>query len=205
MAQLMPLALTVSCFSKIQIGFTFLYQLTRIVPERGPLNGCCCCIISIRCILLIKCLQWQGFVLRRCFLLVFVGVYTSRSKVLSRLTWCAVVYQCVLSTVSYAKYRPGKIVFECCHSSIYSYYFGTVRVRINCTEKCILVKYFPFSWVRFCQNFIQKNSVIFTRLGLLSCHNATGKHYVCDVCGSKEYNFSLWHTFSISTPWTVIL
>jgi len=156
MAQLMPLALTVSCFSKIQIGFTFLYQLTRIVPERGPLNGCCCCIISIRCILLIKCLQWQGFVLRRCFLLVFVGVYTSRSKVLSRLTWCAVVYQCMLSAVSYAKYRPGKIVFECCHSSIYSYYFGTVRVRINCTEKCILVKYLPFSWVRFCQNFIQK-------------------------------------------------
>jgi len=156
MAQLMPLPLTVSCFSKIQIGFTFLYQLTRIVPERGPLNGCCCCIISIRCILLIKCLQWQGFVLRRCFLLVFVGVYTSRSKVLSRLTWCAVVYQCVLSTVSYAKYRPSKIVFECCHSSIYSYYFGTVRVRINCTEKCILVKYLPFSWVRFCQNFIQK-------------------------------------------------
>jgi len=28
MAQLMPLPLTVSCFSKIQVGFTFLYQLT---------------------------------------------------------------------------------------------------------------------------------------------------------------------------------
>jgi len=35
-AQLMPLPLTVSCFSKIQIGFTFL------VPEKGPLNGCVC-------------------------------------------------------------------------------------------------------------------------------------------------------------------
>jgi len=34
MAQLMPLPLTVSCFSKIQIGFTFL------VPEKGPLNVC---------------------------------------------------------------------------------------------------------------------------------------------------------------------
>ena len=34
MAQLMPLPLTVSCFSKIQIGFTFL------IPEKGPLNGC---------------------------------------------------------------------------------------------------------------------------------------------------------------------
>jgi len=29
MAQLMPLPLTVSCFSKIQIGFTFWYRLTR--------------------------------------------------------------------------------------------------------------------------------------------------------------------------------
>ena len=29
-AQLMPLPLTVSCFSKIQFGFTFWYQLTRV-------------------------------------------------------------------------------------------------------------------------------------------------------------------------------
>ena len=33
MAQLMPLPLTVSCFSKIQIGFTFLYSLTRVMSE----------------------------------------------------------------------------------------------------------------------------------------------------------------------------
>ena len=38
MAQLMLLPLTVlSCFSKIQIGFTFL-----VVPEKGLLNGCVC-------------------------------------------------------------------------------------------------------------------------------------------------------------------
>ena len=37
MAQLMPLTLTVSCFSKIQIGFTFL-----VVLEKGPLNVCVC-------------------------------------------------------------------------------------------------------------------------------------------------------------------
>jgi len=34
MAQLMPLPLTVSCFSEIQIGFTFLV-LARVVPENG--------------------------------------------------------------------------------------------------------------------------------------------------------------------------
>jgi len=42
MAQLMPMPLTVSCFSKIQIGFTFLYQLNRVVLDKGPLNGCVC-------------------------------------------------------------------------------------------------------------------------------------------------------------------
>jgi len=40
MAQLMPLALTVSCFSKIQIGFTFLVPAHLGSPGKGPLNGC---------------------------------------------------------------------------------------------------------------------------------------------------------------------
>ena len=42
MAQLIPLPLTVSCFSKIQIGLPFWYRLTRVVPEKGPLNGRVC-------------------------------------------------------------------------------------------------------------------------------------------------------------------
>ena len=40
MAQLMPLLLTVCCFSKIQIDLPFWYRLTRVVPEKGPLNVC---------------------------------------------------------------------------------------------------------------------------------------------------------------------
>jgi len=43
MPQLIPLPLTVSCFSKIQIGLPFWYQLTWIVPVKGPLNGCVWC------------------------------------------------------------------------------------------------------------------------------------------------------------------
>jgi len=39
-AQLMPLPLTVSCFSKIQIGFTFLVPAYLVVLNKGPLNGC---------------------------------------------------------------------------------------------------------------------------------------------------------------------
>jgi len=42
MVQLMPLPLTVSCFSKIQIGLPFWYWLGWVVPEKGLLNGCVC-------------------------------------------------------------------------------------------------------------------------------------------------------------------
>jgi len=47
MAQLMPLPLTVSCFSKIQIGFTFLVPNHLGSPRKGPLNGCVCVSITI--------------------------------------------------------------------------------------------------------------------------------------------------------------
>ena len=42
MAQLMPLPLTVSGFSKVQIGFTFLVPARSVVPDKGPLNGYIC-------------------------------------------------------------------------------------------------------------------------------------------------------------------
>ena len=41
-AQLMPLPLTVSCFGKIQIGFTFLVPAHPGSPGKEPLNGCVC-------------------------------------------------------------------------------------------------------------------------------------------------------------------
>ena len=41
-AQLMPLPLTVSCFNKIQSGFTFLVPAHPGSPGKGPLNGCVC-------------------------------------------------------------------------------------------------------------------------------------------------------------------
>jgi len=48
-AQLMPLPLTVSCFSKIQIGFTFLVPAHLGSPGKGPLNGrvCVCVCVSV--------------------------------------------------------------------------------------------------------------------------------------------------------------
>ena len=50
MAQLMPLTLTISCFSKIQIGFTFLVPANPGSPGKGPLNGgVCVCILRAKC------------------------------------------------------------------------------------------------------------------------------------------------------------
>jgi len=40
MAHLMPLPLTVSCFSLIQTVFTFLVPADLGSPRKGPLNGC---------------------------------------------------------------------------------------------------------------------------------------------------------------------
>ena len=41
MAQLMPLPLTVSCFSKSRLVSPFWYRLTWVVPDKAPLNWVC--------------------------------------------------------------------------------------------------------------------------------------------------------------------
>ena len=46
MAQLMPLPLTDSCFSKIQIGFTILVPAHLGSAGKGPLNGCVCVCVT---------------------------------------------------------------------------------------------------------------------------------------------------------------
>jgi len=43
MAQLMPLPLTVSCFSKIQIGFTFLVPAHLVSPRQRAIKWVCVC------------------------------------------------------------------------------------------------------------------------------------------------------------------
>ena len=48
MAQLTPLPLAVSCFSKIQIGFTFLVPVHLGSPGKGPLNECVCVRACVR-------------------------------------------------------------------------------------------------------------------------------------------------------------
>jgi len=46
MAQLMPLTLTVSCFSKIQIGFTFLVPAHPGSPGKRAVKRVCVCVCA---------------------------------------------------------------------------------------------------------------------------------------------------------------
>ena len=50
MAQLMPLPLAVSCFSKIQIGFTFLVPAHPGSPGKRAVKRVCVCV----CVLLLE-------------------------------------------------------------------------------------------------------------------------------------------------------
>jgi len=45
MTQLMPLPLTVSCFSKIQIGFTFLVPAHLGSPRKRAIKRVCVCVL----------------------------------------------------------------------------------------------------------------------------------------------------------------
>jgi len=47
-AQLMPLPLTVSCFSKIQIGFTFLVPAHLGSPGKRAVKRVCVCVPNKR-------------------------------------------------------------------------------------------------------------------------------------------------------------
>ena len=48
MAQRMPLPLTVSCFSKIQMGFTFLVPAHPGSPGKRAVKWVCVCVASLK-------------------------------------------------------------------------------------------------------------------------------------------------------------
>ena len=77
--QLMALPLTVSCFSKIQIGFTFLVPAHLVVPDKGPLNGCVCV-----CVCVCVCFHWAVWV-RSCVLPILR--FRRRQYSVDRVVW----------------------------------------------------------------------------------------------------------------------
>ena len=55
MTQLMPVALTVSCFSKIHIGFTFLVPPQPGSPGRRAVKRVCVCVCACACVRVCVC------------------------------------------------------------------------------------------------------------------------------------------------------
>ena len=56
-AQLMPLPLTVSCFSKIQIGFAFLVPAHLGSPGQRAIKRVCVCVCTLGTCELAVCVQ----------------------------------------------------------------------------------------------------------------------------------------------------
>ena len=65
MVQLMPLPLTVSCFSKIQIGFTFLVSAHPGSPGQRA-DGCVCACVCVTCKLPLRVSQGTVATFYRC-------------------------------------------------------------------------------------------------------------------------------------------
>jgi len=55
MAQLVPLPLTVSCFSKIQIGFTFLVLADLGSPGKRAVKWVCVCVCVAMLLFVFAC------------------------------------------------------------------------------------------------------------------------------------------------------
>jgi len=58
MAQLMPLPLTVSCFSKIRIGFTFLVPAHPGGPGKRAVKWVCVCVFLMLQLIVFISLQY---------------------------------------------------------------------------------------------------------------------------------------------------
>ena len=60
MFQLMPLPLTVSCFSKIQIGFAFLVLAHLGSPGKRAVKRVCVCVCVCVCVRTVERMQEAG-------------------------------------------------------------------------------------------------------------------------------------------------
>ena len=62
MVQLMPLPLTVSCFSKIQIGFTFLVLAYLGSPGQRAIKRVCVCVCVVCFVIKLDNIQAMNYV-----------------------------------------------------------------------------------------------------------------------------------------------
>jgi len=95
MAQLMPLQLTVSCFSKIQIGFSFLVPAHPGSPGKRAVKRVCVCV-CVTC----QELQPVSFLLNKYVTLCYLFmVNTLLLNILHTLVNCDTLTSCVIPSV----------------------------------------------------------------------------------------------------------
>jgi len=87
MAQLMPLPLTVSCFSKIQIGFAFLVPAHLGSPGKGAVKRVCVCVSLERFYRAMLCYSIAGFAVVVCPSVQSVRLSVCYKPVLYRNGW----------------------------------------------------------------------------------------------------------------------
>jgi len=126
MAQLMPLPLTVSCFSKTQIGFTFLVPAhpgspgKRAVKRVCVLNGCVCFArgrLSFSALIMFDGVQWCWKDIWKTWLVkqnLKVVVWVGKPRTVSYL-WCCLVFTGCEWTISIFHFGPaakhGQLLF----------------------------------------------------------------------------------------------
>ena len=96
MFQLMPLPLTVSCFSKIQIGFSFLVPAHLGSPgERAVKRVCVCVCLFIHSLKLYILLHFHHREAKSCFLLLHSAPFTvnlislkKEQRTIKHILWC---------------------------------------------------------------------------------------------------------------------
>ena len=114
MAQLMPLLLTVSCFNKIQIGFTFLVPAYLGSPGQRAVKRVCVCYINHNQILYSMTFRSLSeiFVRRSCSILLLalatVVMWRGKKSVVH-------VAQCIAAVVLFIERRPS---FRVCTASL---------------------------------------------------------------------------------------
>jgi len=101
MAQLMPLPLTVSCFSKIQIGFTFLVPADLGSPGKRAVKRVCVCVcVCVCCYVGVRPLH--------------LAVEGGHEDIVS----CLIEHGCNVNEPSFDGTTPLHIACECGHLTI---------------------------------------------------------------------------------------
>ena len=99
-ARQMPLPLTVSCSVKSRLVLSIWCWLTRVVPDKGPLNGCVCvwllCVMRHLAGQIVLRHRWHSAVLN-------IIISTAKLKMAYSCTWLKITTCVIFSHVTYQK------------------------------------------------------------------------------------------------------